>query len=91
MSLAKASVEPSLVDDAVLVVSPRRARQLLDVSQATLYELLYSGELENFRIGKSRKITLASIHRLIARRLAARDERLGAGRAFSRRGAEFGS
>jgi excisionase family DNA binding protein len=60
----------------VLVVSPLRAVRLLAISRTTLYELLNRGELESFTIGKSRKITLASIHALIQRRVAAPDKKL---------------
>jgi hypothetical protein len=35
------------------------------------YQLLASGELQSFLDGRARKITVASIHDLIARRLAA--------------------
>ena len=55
----------------VLVVSPLRAVQLLAISKTTLYELLNRGELDSFTIGKSRKITLASVHALIERRVSA--------------------
>jgi hypothetical protein len=56
--------------DEPLVVSPRRARSLLDVGNTRLYELIGSGELESFKAGKSRKITMASIRAYVARRLA---------------------
>jgi excisionase family DNA binding protein len=66
-----------------LVVSPRVAEQLLSVSRTTLYELLRRGELESFALGKSRKITIASIRCLIGRRVAAPDGKLNRGRARS--------
>jgi hypothetical protein len=53
-----------------LVVSPRRARYMLDCGNTRLYELLKLKELESYLDGRSRKITVASIHQLIARRLA---------------------
>jgi hypothetical protein len=56
--------------DGPLVVSPRRARYLLDVGNTRLYELLAANELESFLDGRSRKITVESIHRYISRRLA---------------------
>jgi hypothetical protein len=61
-----------LSKDERLVVSPRRARYLLDIGNTHLYELLAAGELESFLDGRSRKITIDSIHRYIARRLANR-------------------
>jgi hypothetical protein len=53
-----------------LVVKPRQARLMLSCSHKKLYKLLATGELESFRDGGSRKITVASIERRIARLLA---------------------
>jgi hypothetical protein len=53
-----------------LVVSPRRARYLLNVGNTRLYELLASGELDSFLDGRARKITMASIGQYIARQLS---------------------
>lgn len=53
-----------------LVVSPRRARLMLDVGNTRLYELLKANKLESYVDGRSRKILVASIHRYIADRLA---------------------
>jgi len=52
-----------------LAVSPNKAFDMLDVGVTKGYELINSGELESFTIGRSRKITMASIKALIARRL----------------------
>jgi hypothetical protein len=60
-----------LSNDGPLVVSPRRARHLLDMGNTRLYELLAAGELDSFLDGRSRKITIESIHRYISRRLVA--------------------
>jgi hypothetical protein len=54
----------------LLLVKPRAACRMLACGNTRLYELLAAGELESFLDGRSRKITVASIHRLIARRLA---------------------
>jgi hypothetical protein len=54
-----------------LVVKPKTAWRLLACSNTKGYELLAAGELESFLDGRSRKITVASIRALIARRLAA--------------------
>ena len=59
-----------LGQDEPLVVSPRRARHLLDCGNTRFYELLAAGELESFKDGKSRKVTMASIRAYVARRLA---------------------
>jgi hypothetical protein len=52
-----------------LVVSPAEAKHMLDVGNTRLYELLKS-DLESYKEGKTRKITVRSIHALIERRLA---------------------
>jgi excisionase family DNA binding protein len=52
-----------------LVVSPRRAAQMLDCGRTRLYELIANRELISFLDGRSRKITVASIHQYIQRRL----------------------
>jgi hypothetical protein len=62
-------IDTDLMDDR-LVVSPRVARRLLDTGNTRLYELLAAGELDSYREGRSRKITMESIRRLIRRRLA---------------------
>lgn len=43
------------------VVSPRRACNFLGVGVTRLYEMIGSRELESYREGKSRRITLRSI------------------------------
>ncbi len=58
-------------DMGPLVVKPRDARRMLACSQKKLYELLANGELESFLDGRSRKITVDSIQRRIARLVAA--------------------
>jgi hypothetical protein len=57
--------------DEPLVVSPRRARCMLDCGTTRLYELLAARELESFKSGKSRKILVESIRKYINRQLAA--------------------
>jgi hypothetical protein len=61
----------NLSDDERLVVSPRRAKRMLDCGNTRLYELLNAKELESFLDGRSRKITVSSIKAYIARLLAA--------------------
>jgi len=56
--------------DEAIVVSPRRAQQMLDVGHSRLYELLSQGELQSYKDGKSRKIVVASIRGYVARKLA---------------------
>ena len=59
-----------LSDNERLVVSPARAKAMLDCGTTRLYQLLAAGELESFRDGKSRKITVSSIRARVARKLA---------------------
>jgi hypothetical protein len=61
--------QKAIIDQDQLVVSPRRARHMLDCGNTRLYELLKQKELESYLDGRSRKITVESIYRLIARRL----------------------
>jgi hypothetical protein len=52
-----------------LVVKPKRAWIMLGCGNTRGYELLAAGELDSFHDGRSRKITVESIHRYISRRL----------------------
>jgi hypothetical protein len=53
-----------------LVVRPKVAWKMLACGNTRGYELLAAGELESYKDGRSRKITVASIKALVARRLA---------------------
>jgi excisionase family DNA binding protein len=53
-----------------LVVRPRAAWRLLDCGNSFGYRLIAAAELESYRDGRARKITVASIHNYIKRRLA---------------------
>ena len=68
-STSKAPIEP-------IVVRPKQACILLGCGPTYLFDLLNKGELESYRDGRSRLITLASIKARVARKLAeARDGR----------------
>ena len=54
-----------------LLVRPREAWKMLGCGNTHGYELLNTGELDSFLDGKARKIVVSSIHRYIARKLAA--------------------
>jgi hypothetical protein len=54
-----------------LVVKPKVAWRLLGCSHTYGYDLLAAGELDSFKDGKARKITMASIKARIARQLEA--------------------
>ena len=62
-SNSKAPVEP-------IVVRPKQACALLGCGLTYLFDLLNKGELESYRDGRSRLITLASIKARVARKLA---------------------
>jgi hypothetical protein len=59
----------ALGDEEALVVSPRRAQYLLDIGHTRLYELMAAKELESYKDGKSRKITVRSIRAYVERQL----------------------
>ncbi len=54
-----------------LLVRPREAGRMLRVGNTRGYQLLKAGEIETFKDGRSRKITVASIRAYIARKLDA--------------------
>jgi excisionase family DNA binding protein len=53
-----------------LAVAPKQACRLLGVGNTRLYQLIAAGELESYRDGRSRRITMSSIRARIARLLA---------------------
>jgi hypothetical protein len=56
-------------NDEVLVVSPARAKRMLDCGNTYFYDQVLP-ELDSYKEGKCRKITTASIKRYIAKKLA---------------------
>jgi excisionase family DNA binding protein len=52
-----------------LVVAPREACRMLSIGLTRLYELLHQGDLESYRDGGSRRITVASIQAYVSRQL----------------------
>lgn len=66
----KPSGSPFSSDDVEpFVVRPKIAWRLLGCSNTFGYELLAAGELESFKDGRARKITVASIKARIARQV----------------------
>jgi hypothetical protein len=53
-----------------VVVRPLTACQMLDCGITRLYELINSNELESFADGRRRYVTVKSIHRYVADKLA---------------------
>jgi hypothetical protein len=60
---------PATSNVMALVVKPKDACRMLNCGNTRLYELLGVGKLDSFLDGRSRKITVESIHRYIACRL----------------------
>jgi|SRR5262249_49940392 len=58
-----------------LAVSPLEAARLLSLGESRIYELMRTGALVSYRDGRARRITMASIHDHMARRLAADSDR----------------
>lgn len=54
-----------------IVVRPAEACRMLSVARTQLYRLLHAGELESFRYGRYRRITIASIQAYVQRQVAA--------------------
>lgn len=52
-------------------VRPAGAAELLDVSRNTIYELMASGELPSFKIGRGRRIRVSDISDYMDRQLEA--------------------
>jgi putative molybdopterin biosynthesis protein len=64
------ATEPSADACGHLAVRPGKAADLLDVSRATIYNLMDRGELPSFTVGRSRRILLAEIEAYIGRQQA---------------------
>jgi excisionase family DNA binding protein len=53
-----------------LAVSPRQTCLLLNIGNTRLYELIRNGELDTYREGRARRITMESIRHRVERLLA---------------------
>jgi hypothetical protein len=62
-------METSKIGGEPLAVRPKKAMRLLDCSRKYLYELINAGEVDSYLDGSARKITMASIHRRIERKV----------------------
>jgi excisionase family DNA binding protein len=49
-----------------LVVTVRDAATMLSISRSQIYVLIAKGDLATYRIGRSRRVAIRSIHRLLA-------------------------
>jgi hypothetical protein len=75
-------------NDKPLVVGMAKAKAKLDCGHDTIYDLIKAGELDSYLEGKFRKITMASIERLIEKRLAAGPGKWNMQKVQKRRGAK---
>jgi excisionase family DNA binding protein len=66
-SAATVSLEP-------IGIPPKQAFELIGCGVTYGYQLLAAGELESYHLGRARRVTVASIHAFIQRRLAAARE-----------------
>jgi excisionase family DNA binding protein len=55
------------MQDTLLLLTPERAAERLDIGRTRLYELLASGELESVKVGRSRRIPAAALVEFVAR------------------------
>lgn len=53
-----------------IVVSPHGAQKMLACGRTRIYELIAAEEVESYKDGRRRKITVASIESYVARRLS---------------------
>jgi len=67
---ASKTVTEALPSLRPLLASPQQTCHLLSISMSALYELLNAGKLESFKLGGSRKITMASIEAFVAEKAA---------------------
>lgn len=51
----------------LLLLTPERAAERLDVSRTTVYELLKSGDLASVKIGRARRIPVAALSEYVDR------------------------
>jgi excisionase family DNA binding protein len=56
-----------------LAVPPLEAARLLSLGVTRIYALMRDGELRSYIDGRTRRVTMASLHGYIARQLAASD------------------
>ena len=59
-------MHPTKRDFTLLAVSTVTACRMLDICKTTLFKLLNENRLESIRIGRSRRILVASIEKLLA-------------------------
>ena len=71
-----------------IAVPPRQACVLLSIGLTHLYDLLNKGELDSYQDGRSRRITVASIHAYVERQIVRGHAEFlaGLGRKNRRRG-----
>ena len=66
------------MNNGALLASPATAMMLLECGRTRLHELLKAGELESFRDGHARRITMRSIRAYVDRKLQQAKEKKAA-------------
>lgn len=54
----------------LIAVAPKEAFAMIGIGVTKGYELIGSGELECFKVGRATRVTVASIHAFVARQIA---------------------
>lgn len=57
-----------------LAVTPEEAARLLSIGRSALYELMASGELRSFKIGRSRRVAVSAIEEFVRRQTEINEE-----------------
>jgi excisionase family DNA binding protein len=60
---------PQSPEIAPLAVPPIQAAHMLGLGLSHTYKLMRTGQLQSYEEGRARRVTVASIHKLIERRL----------------------
>jgi excisionase family DNA binding protein len=67
--------------DKIKATTVEHLMEVLEISRATAYRLLSSGEIQSFRLGRGRRIPISAIEAFIEKRVAANDRACGRGKA----------
>lgn len=57
-----------------IALPPKQAFAMIPCGVTKGYELINSGELETFKVGRSTRVTVASVRSFVARQVAAQQE-----------------
>lgn len=60
---------PEIVPEAKVLVSVDEAAALLSIGRSAIYDLLKYGELRGVKVGRNRRVVVASLHEYVGRLL----------------------